>query len=152
MAEQLSASAQLSVSAPLSTPESYSAPEQRSVPEQLSASEQEVQGLTAQELQSLQILAFFFYQTGAPQSAKRAVKSILALAPKNLWARGLAVLCENSLENYERVLALTEAENLEDFASEAAWQRSLLLLRARALEKTARHDEALVLLAKVTAS
>lgn len=106
--------------------------------------------LTAQELQSLQILAFFFYQTGAMQSAKRAVKSILALDPKNLWARGMAILCENSLENYERVLVLTE--DLEEFANEPKWQRSLLLLRARSLEKTMRHDEARLLLEKVIAS
>lgn len=138
----------------LTTAESLAMAEQPTSAGQLNSNMTEPQAtagqLTTQELQSLQILAFFFYQTGAPQSAKRAVKSILAVDPKNFWAHGLAILCENSLENYECVLALTE--DLEEFAAEPKWQHSLLLLRARALEKTQRHDEARLLLDRVTTS
>ncbi len=102
--------------------------------------------LTPRELMSLRILAFFFYQTGSYESAKRAVKSLLVLDPKNLWARGLNVLCENALENYENVLALTE--DLSEFAQDSAQYKSLIWLRARSLQKTNRHREAIALMQK----
>ncbi len=103
--------------------------------------------LTPHELMSLRILAFFFYQTGSYDSAIRAVKSLLALDPKDAWAKGLLIVCESARENYAKVLALTE--DLDEFAGNVQQHQALTYLRALALQKTDRHLEARALMERM---
>lgn len=100
--------------------------------------------LTPHELMSLRILAFFFYQTGSYDSAVRAVKSLLALDPKDQWAKGLLIACESARENYAKVLTLTE--DLDEFSQDRQQYQALIYLRALALQKTDRHEEAKALM------
>ena len=106
--------------------------------------------LTARELTSLRILAFFFYQIGSFESAQRALKCLMALVPQDLWARGLFIACENALEHYEKVLTLTE--DLDEFSADKKQYRALIYLRARALQKTNQSAQAQALMARLGGS
>ncbi len=102
--------------------------------------------LSQDELKALEILAYFFYQGQRPQSALRTLKAILAIEPKNKWAREMIIFCEDSLEHYEKVESLTS--NLESLELDKDKLKALSFLRARALQKLGRSAEAQALVAK----
>lgn len=100
--------------------------------------------LSADQIKALEVLAFFFYQIGQFDSADRAVKTLLTLAPHNEFATNMQVLCADALEDYEQVLKLTTElanKSAADLKLDLKVYRSLLLLRSRALQKLNRLGE-----------
>lgn len=104
--------------------------------------------LSKDELTALKVLGFFFYQCGNARSAEHTAKALLALHPEDAWARQFLVLCADAREDFAKVVELTDspAAAAEDDENYAQRQRSLLLLRARALHKLGRSDESRQLL------
>lgn len=99
--------------------------------------------LSSQERCALQVLGFFFYQTGRTDSALRTVQALLAADPDDSWAKYMQILCADAAGDYARVLELTEHLSDDKKAATTAEQhQALLLLRARALQKSGRTPEA----------
>lgn len=63
--------------------------------------------LTDDNIKSLEVLSFFFYQIGQYDSAKRGVKAILALDEHNSFALNMQVLCADALEQFDAVVQFT---------------------------------------------
>ena len=53
--------------------------------------------LEEDELSSVKVLAFFFFQIRHIESSIRAVKAILAMYPKDIWARAMLEKMKNSV-------------------------------------------------------
>ncbi|MBO8416309.1 MAG: hypothetical protein IAB19_08025 [Proteobacteria bacterium] len=114
--------------------------------------------LSKDELTALRVLAFFFYQCGNARAAEHAAKAVLAVQPEDVWAQQFLVLCADSAEDFDKVLELTdkpellaavpgdETEPSGQAEQAAARERSLILLRARALHKLGRSEESRTLL------
>lgn len=107
--------------------------------------------LSKDELTALRVLAFFFYQCGNARAAEHAAKAVLAVQPEDVWAQQFLVLCADSAEDFATVLELTDKQEVlaaaqEETEQAAARERSLILLRARALHKLGRSEESRKLL------
>ncbi len=100
------------------------------------------QKLSAEETSVLQVLAFFFLTTGQADSAERAVKALLAVEPNNEWARQFLIVCADARGDYQKSEQLTAGLTLKTADSKDQRLQSLLLLRARALQKLGRSEEA----------
>ncbi|MGN0915851.1 MAG: hypothetical protein ACI4NE_05815 [Succinivibrio sp.] len=92
------------------------------------------------ELSAVKVLAFFFFQIRHLESAIRAVKAILAMYPKDLWARAMIVRCFDASEKYQQVVDVTD--DMIFFNPDPEIKKSMGLLRARALQKLGRNGEA----------
>ncbi len=99
------------------------------------------------EIKALEVLAYFFYQTGNAQSSLRAVKALLAVEPKNEWARVMLILCFDKLNQFDRVAELTA--NLKQYNLNKKQEHALSLVRARALQKLGRTGQARELVASL---
>ena len=77
--------------------------------------------LEEDELSSVKVLAFFFFQIRHIESSIRAVKAILAMYPKDIWARAMLVRCFDALENYQSVIDVTDDMMLFDSNPEKAF-------------------------------
>lgn len=124
--------------------------------------------LSFEEMKSLEVLAYLFYQSNHLESALRTVTVLLHLQPDHVWAQGLRILCHNGLEHYDKVLELTSdlsawlqpevtpAESAQDHtlsvpsAALRVQGKALQLVRARALQKLGHSAEAQALVAQLT--
>ena len=101
---------------------------------------QSLQMLSADENNALKILTYFYFQMNHIDSAYRGAKALLAIEPKNLWAKAMIVMCADAKEDFEEVLSLSDP--IEQFKNEPDLYRSVVLLRARSLQKEGYAQEA----------
>jgi transcription elongation factor GreA-like protein len=95
--------------------------------------------LNSSDIETLKILAFFYFKVNLFDSCSRTVKVMLKYDNKNVWAKGMLVRCSDKLSDYKQVV--TQTEDMSFFDSDKNIQRSVLLLRARALLKLGREAE-----------
>ena len=103
--------------------------------------------LEEDELSSVKVLAFFFFQIRHIETSIRAVKAILAMYPKDIWARAMLVRCFDALENYQSVIDVTDDMML--FDSNPEIKKSMALLRARAMQKLGRNEAVRKILSEI---
>jgi transcription elongation factor GreA-like protein len=106
--------------------------------------------LNSSDIETLKILAFFYFKVNLFDSCYRAVSVILKFDNKNVWAKGMLVRCCDRLMDYKHVIDHTE--DMSFFNSNKSIQRSVLLLRARALLKLGREVESKQLIKFLTDS
>lgn len=95
--------------------------------------------ISEMELEAMKFLVAFYLKINDGESAMRAVKAVRALAPDDLWVRGMYVRCCDRLREYAEVLSLTEDLSLFEGLPEI--KKALQFLRARALMKLGREEE-----------
>ncbi len=96
------------------------------------------------DLEVLQTLAYFYFKVNLFDSAMRTVKVMLVVDPGNVWAKGMLVRCYDRISDYKQVVNLTDDSSF--FVADLPIYRATLFLRARALHKLGRYDEAQIII------